>query len=199
MSGGAVQQKKLQNKRKQCQNRFNPHFLQMKVFMGAFKDVTLLALLGELKLWSCHPLNNKMMVHKFSILRLKVKLLMQGNSPLTKGFDKFKAKTSLEAELAYPYTACHFHDILSYRNNCMIPRYSSTELFEHDNYGYPLCTHPHQNTKNHHHRSRNGNCMYKSHRCFCSLHSWNNADHYCTRLYRGNFSRRLGIPQCTYS
>ena len=172
--------------------------LTMKVFIGAFKDVTLLTLLGEYKLWSCHPLNNKMMVHKFRILHPKVNLLMQGNSLLTEGRDKFKAKTSLEAQLAYPYTACHFHDILSYRNNCMIPRYSSTELL-HDNNEYPLCTHPHQNTKNHYHRSRNCNCMYKSHRCFCSLHSWHNADHYCTRLYRGNFSRRLGIPQYTYS
>ena len=93
------------------------------------------------------------MVHKFSILRQKVNLLMQGNSPLTEGCDKFEAKTSLEAQLAYPYTACHFRNILYYKNNCMIPRYSSTELLR-DNYGYPLCTHPHHDTKNHHHGSR---------------------------------------------
>ena len=53
-----------------------------------------------------------MMVHKFSILCLKIKLLMQGNSPLTEGYAKFKAKKTLEAQPAYPYTACHFHDIL---------------------------------------------------------------------------------------
>ena len=134
-----------------------------------------------------------MMVHKFSTLRLKVKLLMQGDSHLTEGCDKFKEKKNLEAQPAYPYTACHFHDILCDRNNCMIPCYSCIEL-SRDNHGYPLCTHPHQNTKNHHHGSQSCNCMYKSHQCFCNLHSWHKANHYCTRLHRGKISRQLGIP-----
>ncbi|RMX43350.1 hypothetical protein pdam_00020483, partial [Pocillopora damicornis] len=79
------------------------------------------------------------------------------------------------------------------RNNCMIPRYSCIELLR-DSHGYPFCTHPHQNMKNHHHGSQNCNCMYKSHQCFCNLLSRHKANHYCTRLHRGKFSRRLGIP-----
>ena len=145
----------------------------MKVFRGAFKDITLLRLLGQPKWWRCHPLNNDGSQIQYTLL--KVKLLMQGNSPLTEGCAKFKAKKTLEAQPAYPYTACHFHDILCYRNNCMIPSYSCIELLR-DSHGYPFCTHPHQNTKNHHHGSQNCNCMYKSHRCFCNLHSNHNAD-----------------------